>query len=203
MKLYKFYSPDPNIKAPADAFKPDKTRRLLGWTKNKKYRKWFTKSRNKDSYREIVTDVDEDSEEWEVFQLSSQEQELIPKSLKSDNNAVIGVVMSREVENMLVTMGISDLKLYLQDVFNIRGVPPLNVFTNPMQKALRTVSYDIICDTLRDTFSLEIEGLRGGRIPEFWYFLFLEYPNINVDGTLDVSDNILKYINDDDDEDDD
>lgn len=202
MKVYKFYSPDPNIKAQADAFKPDKNRRLLGWTKNKKYRKWFARSRNEESYKEIVTDVDEDSEEWEVFQLASQEKELIPKILKSDNNAVIGVVMSREIENMLAAMGINDLKLYLQDIFSIKGVPPLNVFTSPMQKALRRLSYDIICDTLRDTFSLEIEGLRDGRIPEFWYFLFLEYPYINVDGTLDVSDDILEYLDDSEEDDD-
>ena len=192
MKVYKFYSPEPNI-SNNGIFMPDYMTRLLGWTTVKKYRNWFIASRLKGTFNEIISDIEPDSEEWDELEVEAGDFELIPKRLKSDNNAVIGAVISRIMDAALDMTSMLQFQTNISTLYDIKHIPE-KILTRSFQKDLHILSYDIICDDTCDGFSIEAENIRNGDIPKFWHYLFMNYPYLDIDGTLNVSKNILKYL---------
>lgn len=192
MKVYKFYSPEPNI-SNNGIFMPDYMTRLLGWTTVKKYRNWFIASRLKGTFNEIVSDIEPDSEEWDELETEAGDFELVPTKLKSDNNAVIGAVISRVMDAVLDMTDIPQFQTNISSLYNIKYIPE-KILTRSFQKDLYILSYDIICDSTCNEFSIKAKNIRNGDIPKFWNYLFMNYPCIDVDGTLKVSKNILKYL---------
>lgn len=192
MKVYKFYSPELNI-ANSNEFMPEYMTRLLGWTTVKKYRNWFIASRLKGTFNEIISDIEPDSEEWDELEVEAGDFELIPKKLKSDNNAVIGAVISRIMDAALDMTSMLQFQTNISALYNIKHIPE-KMLTRSFQKDLYILSYDIICDDTCDGFSIEAENIRNGDIPKFWHYLFMNYPYLDIDGMLNVSKNILKYL---------
>ena len=192
MKVYKVYSPEPNI-SNNGIFMPDYMTRLLGWTTVKKYRNWFIASRLKGTFNEIISDIEPDSEEWDELEVEAGDFELIPKKLKSDNNAVIGAVISRIMDAALDMTSMLQFQTNISTLYDIKHIPE-KILTRSFQKDLHILSYDIICDDTCDGFSIEAENIRNGDIPKFWHYLFMNYPYLDIDGMLNVSKNILKYL---------
>ena len=192
MKVYKFYSPELNI-SNSNEFMPEYMTRLLGWTTVKKYRNWFIASRLKGTFNEIISDIEPDSEEWDELEVEAGDFELIPKKLKSDNNAVIGAVISRIMDAALDMTSMLQFQTNISALYDIKHIPK-KILTRSFQKDLYILSYDIICDDACEGFSIEAENIRNGDIPKFWHYLFMNYPYLDIDGTLSVSKNILKYL---------
>lgn len=193
MKLYKFYAPEIEGMTPNSAFAPDYSARLIAWTNVKKYRNWFVRSRIKGTYTEIVSEVDEYSDEFEEIQISYQERELYPFRLKVGNDAAMGAILPRITNDMILDGSISILKSQLSMIYDIKAIR-LEVFQPEMREALYKLSYDILADDIRDEFSIDIEGVRDGHIPLFWFYLFMEYNYLDIDGVIEVSNHILKYL---------
>ena len=78
-------------------------------------------------------------------------------------------------------------------LYDIKHIPK-KMLTRSFQKDLYILSYDIICDVTCNGFSIEAENIRNGDIPKFWHYLFMNYPYLDIDGMLNVSKNILKYL---------
>lgn len=192
MKVYKFYAPELEVPI-SNAFMPDYMTRLLGWTTVKKYRNWFVRSRLKGTFSEIVTEMEPDSDEWEELQVDAGDSELIPVRLKSDNNAVIGAVISRIMHTALDMTSMMQLQTNIFSMYDIKKIPE-KMFTKSFQKDLYTLSYDILLDDTGDDFSIEAENIRDGDIPIFWHYLFMNYKYLDIDGMLEVSKSILKYL---------
>ena len=84
-------------------------------------------------------------------------------------------------------------KTNISTLYDIKHIPE-KMLTRSFQKDLHILSYDIICDDTCDGFSIEAENIRNGDIPKFWHYLFMNYPYLDIDGMLNVSKNILKYL---------
>lgn len=199
MKIYKFYSPEIESGIACEAFMPEYRTRLLGWTHSKKYREWFKKSRLKGTYDEVVSEIEKNSYEWEDLEVEYGDYQLITKRLKNDNKAEIGVVLPRIAEVALDVTQLSNLQSCIQMVYSVKRIP-YKMLSSSMRKHLSTLSYDILCDDTGDEFTLNAEGVRDGYIPEFWYYLFTNYEYLDIDGILETSKQILKYLDEIEDE---
>ena len=111
----------------------------------------------------------------------------------SDNNAVIGAVISRIMDAALDMTSMLQFQTNISALYDIKHIPK-KILTRSFQKDLYILSYDIICDDACEGFSIEAENIRNGDIPKFWHYLFMNYPYLDIDGTLSVSKNILKYL---------
>lgn len=193
MKIYKFYSPEIKDNISCEAFMPEYDTRLLGWTSSKKYREWFKRTRLKGTYDEVISDVEKNSYEWEDLEVDYGDYQLITKRLKNDNRAEIGVILPRIAEVILDSTELSTLQSSIQMVFPIKRIPD-GMMSASLREHLGVLSYDILCDETGDDFTLDAEGVRNGYIPAFWYYLFSNYEYLDIDGVLETSKQILKYL---------
>lgn len=193
MKVYKFYSPEMETTISSSEFMPEYKTRLLGWTNEKKYRNWFIRTRLPGTFNEIISEIDPDSDDWEELQIEHDDKQLIATKLKIDNNASMGVVIPRIVQASLEIPGMIQFQTSLSMIYDLIKIPE-RILSEPFQKALTTLSYDIICDDTGDDFSLEAEDVRNGTIPIFWHYLFMDYKYLDVDGIVETSKYILKYL---------